>query len=181
MLETARAPTHVLGRECSWSESIVRGSRRPMQQDAGGPLPVLVWFYGGGWNHGGTASPLFDGSYQVAKTVADGNPVILANAVAHTHTHTHAHLSLHLASTLSVSGSLTLCLCLRLSLCLSFSYTVVYRISLSTNKEVVDSGLTVPGCAVGPLDHSQLSARGVRLPGAWSGIQFGTPAVVATR
>ena len=94
-----------------------------MQQDAGGPLPVLVWFYGGGWNHGGTASPLFDGSYQVAKTVADGNPVILANAVAHTHTYT--------CSSLSASCFYSLCLWFSHSLSLSppvpLPFFLVYR------------------------------------------------------
>jgi para-nitrobenzyl esterase len=49
---------------------------RPAHASPAEPLPVMVWFYGGGWNHGGTASPLFDGSYQVAKTLADGKPVI---------------------------------------------------------------------------------------------------------
>lgn len=56
-----------------WAPTLPQQAR---VDDHGSGLPVMVFFYGGSWNHGATSIPLLDGSYQVAKTLADGNPVI---------------------------------------------------------------------------------------------------------
>lgn len=39
-------------------------------------LPVVVWFYGGSFNHGATSIPLVNGAEQVQQSIRAGHPVV---------------------------------------------------------------------------------------------------------
>lgn len=39
-------------------------------------LPVMVFFYGGSWNHGATSIPLLNGAEQVHQSIRAGHPVV---------------------------------------------------------------------------------------------------------
>ena len=49
---------------------------RPAGVDASAELPVLLWMYGGGFRQGSSADPMWNMSYIVAQSVAQGQPVI---------------------------------------------------------------------------------------------------------
>ena len=46
------------------------------EHNVGGPLPVLVWIYGGGWTQGSNADPMWNLSYVVQTSIENHQPVI---------------------------------------------------------------------------------------------------------
>ncbi|KAK0522048.1 hypothetical protein OC834_006429 [Tilletia horrida] len=52
---------------------------RPQGIPANSPVPVLVFFHGGGWAHGGSTFPIYNGTELVAASVLQNQPVIYVN------------------------------------------------------------------------------------------------------
>ena len=49
---------------------------RPVDINPDTKLPVLLWIYGGGYRQGSSADPMWNMSYIVAQSVAQGQPIL---------------------------------------------------------------------------------------------------------
>ncbi|KAL9935827.1 hypothetical protein V8E36_005404 [Tilletia maclaganii] len=52
---------------------------RPQGISSSKPIPVLVFFHGGGWAHGGSTFNIYNGTQLVAESVRQGKPIIYIN------------------------------------------------------------------------------------------------------
>ncbi|KAH8094625.1 alpha/beta-hydrolase [Cristinia sonorae] len=52
---------------------------RPLKTKSNAKLPILVWFYGGAFMHGGTSDPTFEPTRLITRSVAIGKPIIFVS------------------------------------------------------------------------------------------------------
>jgi para-nitrobenzyl esterase len=61
-------PKEPISEDCLYL-NVWTGAKSAKERPGGAPLPVLVWIYGGGFNSGGTACPIYDGEATAKKGI----------------------------------------------------------------------------------------------------------------